>query len=557
VVTNEWEIFDTREKIRAVISELSDRPEIGVRVGISISTVCRQILHLGGHCEIGLTLSSRDGDSDLKFDIGTEIDEVDWELLQPFLSIQRVERRSGIGMNCVAVLTIPRSSISPAVRDVLVKILARKSRDALMEEVKSKNIELERHRADLEQLNVGLQQRVEERTQELAERSHEFERLSIYQSVLIDSIPNPIFVKDKDGIFTSCNKAFEEAFGHQRESIIGKTILELEGISSEKAESYHQKDLDNIRASEDTFEEVIAHFSDGSPRHMVAQRRPFRMPDGSIGGLLVVLVDITERKRMEEEIAESREAAEAANNAKSAFLANMSHELRTPMNAIIGYTEMLAEDAEDDGLEEMASDLGKIESSAKHLLSLINDVLDLSKIEAGRMELYCEEFDLIELLRGIEDTVQTLVDRNSNELIVDLPSSDLTVYADSTKIRQCMLNLLSNACKFTSEGRIILSVSPIRIAGTEYVDIAVADSGIGVPEDKLATLFEEFTQADASTTKNFGGTGLGLAISKRFCEMMGGTIEVESEIGVGTTFTARIPLRVELDGEAQIPGDAD
>jgi signal transduction histidine kinase/CheY-like chemotaxis protein len=241
----------------------------------------------------------------------------------------------------------------------------------------------------------------------------------------------------------------------------------------------------------------------------------------------------------------ARDAAEAANAAKSHFLANMSHELRTPLNAIIGYSEMLMEEAEDSGVTSLVPDLGKIRDSGKHLLGLINDVLDLSKIEAGRMDLYLETFDVSDMLTNVTSTIRPLVLKNESTLEV-IAAKDLgVIHADLTRVRQVLLNLLSNACKFTAHGHIRLEA--LRADGTEGDEIVfrVSDSGIGMTPEQVARLFRPFTQADASTTRKYGGTGLGLTITKHFVEMMGGTVEVESESGRGTTFTVRLPADVQ------------
>jgi signal transduction histidine kinase/DNA-binding response OmpR family regulator len=247
-----------------------------------------------------------------------------------------------------------------------------------------------------------------------------------------------------------------------------------------------------------------------------------------------------------EETEEARAAAESANRAKSTFLANMSHELRTPMNAIIGYSEMLLEDAEDDELEEMAGDLRKIRAAGKHLLALINDVLDLSKIEAGKMTLYLQEFDVGALARDVISTIQPLIDKNQNTLDIAIPEVDqVLMKADETKVRQTLFNLLSNASKFTERGTISLEVEKQTTAQGERITFAVRDTGIGMTPEQLGKVFQEFTQADSSTQKQFGGTGLGLSISKRFCIMMGGDITVTSEAGKGSVFTVDLPMIVQ------------
>ncbi|MBI1373605.1 MAG: response regulator [Phycisphaera sp.] len=240
------------------------------------------------------------------------------------------------------------------------------------------------------------------------------------------------------------------------------------------------------------------------------------------------------------ELQDRTEMLEVANRHKSEFLANMSHELRTPLNAIIGYSEMLEEEAAEEELENFVEDLKKIHSSGRHLLSLINDVLDLSKIEAGRMEMYIEAFDVRELIDDVASTVKPLAAKNSNTFEVECENAG-QIRADVTRLRQCLFNLLSNACKFTDQGTIRLSVERSTVDGKEWIAFRVSDTGIGMTEEQADLVFDAFKQAESSTTRKFGGTGLGLTISREFCRMMGGTIEVESKLDVGSTFTIKLP----------------
>ncbi len=250
------------------------------------------------------------------------------------------------------------------------------------------------------------------------------------------------------------------------------------------------------------------------------------------------------------ELAVALDQSVAANQAKSQFLANMSHELRTPLNAIIGYSELLMEDARDSGQTGALTDLERIRSAGKHLLMIINDILDLSKIEAGQMQVYLEEVELPPVLDDVVNTIRPLVDKNQNQLSIDIAADLGKMRVDVTKLRQSLFNLLSNAAKFCHHGTISLSAR--RTGGGRFIEFSVRDTGIGMSPQQLSQLFLPFRQADASTTRKYGGTGLGLAITDRFCKLLGGDISVESELGRGTTFTMRLP-----DSGTQAEGPAE
>ncbi|GJD44651.1 Sensor histidine kinase RcsC [Methylobacterium cerastii] len=294
---------------------------------------------------------------------------------------------------------------------------------------------------------------------------------------------------------------------------------------------------------------------DGQWRDMEVRGVPVLAADGALREWVGSNADVTERKEAEAEVERARQAAEAANLAKSQFIANMSHELRTPLSAVIGYSEMLGEELEDIGQAALLPDLRKIEAAARHLLSLINDVLDISKIEAGRMTASGETFAVADLISDVSDATGSLVEKKGNRFVLDLADDLGTMHQDQTKIRQCLLNLIGNAAKFTEGGTITLTVARHREAGADWFGFSVTDTGIGLTEEQIGRLFERFAQADESTTRQFGGTGLGLAITRAFCRTMGGDIGVTSVPGEGSTFSLRLPATLAVEDEAQVAAE--
>jgi signal transduction histidine kinase/CheY-like chemotaxis protein len=255
-----------------------------------------------------------------------------------------------------------------------------------------------------------------------------------------------------------------------------------------------------------------------------------------------------------EELTKAKDEADRANNAKSEFLAKMSHELRTPLNAVIGYSEILLEDAELDGRGEQISDLQKISAAGKHLLSMVNNILDISKIEAGKMDLFLEDFDLDSFLDEVEITSRPLAAKNTNLLVIDRGSGPLgAVHLDSTKLRQAVLNLISNAAKFTHNGEITLRVRRTRNRDGDWLQIAVIDTGVGISLDQQKALFSKFTQANPKVASKYGGTGLGLALSQNLCRVMGGDITVQSRLGHGSCFTIHLPAVARIDANEALP----
>ncbi len=363
-----------------------------------------------------------------------------------------------------------------------------------------------------------------------------------YLAAVMRNSPVAIVTLDLDENIVTANPAFEKLFGYRLEEVVGRNLDELITSAEQRAEA-----VGYTRSARDHITHGLAERTRKDGGIVEVELLAVRVEaDGEPVGMMALYHDVSD-------LLEARREAERANQAKSRFLASMSHELRTPLNAIIGYSEMLQEEAEDDGQDGYVPDLQKIHTAGRHLLALINDILDLSKIEAGKTELFLEPFDVRELVGEVEATILPLVQRNGNRLVVGVADGVGGMTADVTKVRQVLLNLLSNASKFTEQGEIRLEVAPAPGSRGE-VEMRVTDRGIGMTEEQLGRLFQAFSQAEASTTKKYGGTGLGLVISRHFCRMMGGDIDVASVHGEGTTFTVRLPVDVRAAAVASAPG---
>jgi signal transduction histidine kinase/CheY-like chemotaxis protein len=346
---------------------------------------------------------------------------------------------------------------------------------------------------------------------------------------------------DHDAVFSPLTDAYEAYVSSGDRMVLHLATGNLEALQAEGAIAeiaYAQLDDVVQRIERDAFANELRNLR-------LVQAGTFGVVLlGILAAVAMSFRTITAHLRAEEELLKAR-VAEAANHSKSQFLANMSHELRTPLNAIIGYSEMLADEADDQGLDSSVPELQKIHSAGKHLLSLIDSILDLSKIEAGRMELFLETFDVGPMVDDVVATIKPLAEKNRNALDLRCAGELGVMHSDMTKVRQVLFNLLSNACKFTENGTISLEASREDVDGRDFIDFRVRDTGIGITSEQIAKLFQDFTQVDASTTRKYGGTGLGLAISRRFCEMMGGAITVESTLDQGSTFRVRIPVGVD------------
>jgi PAS domain S-box-containing protein len=360
-----------------------------------------------------------------------------------------------------------------------------------------------------------------------------------------------IIVDGKDQTILHLNPSFCDMVGKDAVTLLGKPL------STIFADAEKGRELaEIINGTSNERKEFQFKRPDGGETYVMVSR--VGLDYRGERAVIASFVDIHDRVRAEIELRQAKEAAESASRVKSSFLANMSHELRTPLNAIIGYSEILLEDAADRGDKASIADLEKIQAAGKHLLGLINDILDLSKIEAGRMDVYLEHVFLARLVDEVKTIVEPMMKKNGNTLVVECPPDIGSLQTDLTKLKQSIINLLSNAAKFTKEGTVTLRLSREQRDGAPWVKFEVADSGIGMTEAQMSRLFQAFTQADSSTTRNFGGTGLGLTITKHFCAMLGGSIDVKSAPGQGSTFTILLPDRAtKAVADDEVPVESD
>jgi signal transduction histidine kinase/DNA-binding response OmpR family regulator len=369
------------------------------------------------------------------------------------------------------------------------------------------------------------------------------DQIQVYAQDVVDTVREPLLILDGSLRVHSANRAFYQTFGVAVDETEGRLVYEL---------GNGQWDIPALRTLLEDIVPMSSVFNDFELEHdfpnlgrrvMLLNARKLRQRNHA-ELLVLAMEDVTDRRRAEAEVAKAKDAAEAANRTKSLFLANMSHELRTPLNAILGFSEMLQEEAVERHLTDFDADLQKITSSGRQLLGLINDILDLSKIEAGKMELRLEPFDICALIDEVAETIRSQVAKNGNSLEIICDAKIGSMRADLGKVRQGLFNLASNAAKFTHEGQIRIEAERQDMDGSDWILFRVSDTGIGLSSDQIVRLFQPFTQADASTTRRFGGTGLGLALTRRFCQMMSGDVTVHSVPGEGSVFTITLPATI-------------
>ena len=368
------------------------------------------------------------------------------------------------------------------------------------------------------------------------------QQIAELRGAIVESIFEGIVIADHRGKIIELNPAAARMFGCRRSELSDLALADLITLRPTRPQGQGQIG-EYLQGGEGS---LFGHMIEAVAQRRDGRKIPIEWAITRISAtqppmFTIVVHDLTERKQIEAELRQAKDAAEAASRAKSTFLASMSHELRTPLTAIIGYSELLEEEVMDRGYDGLTPDLEKIQTAGRHLLHLINGVLDLSKVEAGRLELHLATFDIIDLVNEVVITSQQMISKGGNSLETSYSGELGSMHADRIKVQQILLNLLNNAAKFTTDGQIVLTVFRETVRDADWVCFRVTDTGIGISSEQMERLFQPFTQADAQITREYGGTGLGLVISRSFCRKMGGDIEVESELGKGSTFTARIP----------------
>ena len=373
-----------------------------------------------------------------------------------------------------------------------------------------------------------------------------------FQQALIDAIPVPLFYKGADGRYIGFNRAYEQAFGVQREMLIGKTVMDLEFLPASDRTRFDADAHEALQGEQSVHKEVDLPYADGQIHHTLFWLHGFSRPDGSPAGAIGTFVDITDRQRAEQDLRRAKELAEESTALKSNFLANMSHEIRTPMNAIIGMSHLALKS----GLKPRQQDyVSKIQQAGQHLLGVINDILDFSKIEAGKLTVEQRPFMIDRMLESVSDVVGYKAGAKGLELVCDV-ASDVppNLVGDSLRLGQILINFANNAIKFTEAGEISMAVRLLEDAGSHVVlRFEVRDTGIGLTPEQMGRLFQSFQQADTSTTRRYGGTGLGLAICKSLAELMGGEVGVQSTFGKGSTFWVTLPLERGAPARVLLP----
>lgn len=427
----------------------------------------------------------------------------------------------------VILILVPSSTSSlKLLRDAARKVSSGDSKETL--KIKSRITEFSNLADDLEKMRS-----------ELVNKKEQIKKRESYISAIMEKMADPMLILDKNLQIDSINPAAQRIFQYTSTELQNKDFLSL---ISPDCESETCKNLKYyIHAPEgDKPTQCTGLRKDGSTfpvdlsfSKLISYGQEFTICNAH---------DMTAHKKHEDELITARQEAESANKSKSIFLSSMSHELRTPLNAIIGYSEILLEEAIENEDNSTASDLTKIRNSGSHLLSLINNILDLSKIEAGKMELDIQEFNISHMVEDVIFTTKPLIEKNNNQLDMKFTTDFQVMHADYTKTKQALINLIGNAAKFTSNGKISLEISDKIISNNHFMLLSVTDTGIGIAKEDQSKLFQEFSQANSSVTNNFGGTGLGLAISRKFCQMMGGDITLQSELNKGSTFTISLPV---------------